>query len=138
MCKADFGNDPLAELILFDNLTESWDVTYMYLELLKERNLPPLQSREDMLKVLQEEEYGFLPPAPEDLTWEIKKNVVPHFTCEFMAAAKISECFSTVAVAKNVGGSVIVIVVVACEKFCAVVRGIYINFLEFFLAQFGY
>ena len=35
--------------------------------------------REDMLKVLQEEEYGFLPPAPEDLTWEIQKNVVPRF-----------------------------------------------------------
>ena len=79
MCKADSGNDPLAELILFDNFTKSRSVTNMYLELLKERNLPPLQSREDMLKVLQEEEYGFLPPAPEDLTWEIKKNVVPRF-----------------------------------------------------------
>ena len=51
----------------------------MYLELLNERNLPPLQGREDMLKILQEEEYGFLPPAPEALTWEIKHNVVPRF-----------------------------------------------------------
>jgi hypothetical protein len=51
----------------------------MYLELLKERNLPPLRSREEMLQILQEEEYGFLPPAPEALTWEIKQNVVPHF-----------------------------------------------------------
>ena len=35
--------------------------------LLKERNLPPLRSREKMLQILQEEEYGFLPPAPEDV-----------------------------------------------------------------------
>lgn len=56
-------------------------------EMLKQRNLPDLteggriQSREDweavrprLLKLLAEEEYGFLPPAPKKLTWEVVKS----------------------------------------------------------------
>ena len=51
----------------------------MYLELLKNRNVPVLRSREEMLAVLQEEEYGYMPPAPESLTWSVQKDVVYKF-----------------------------------------------------------
>ena len=33
--------------------------------MLKERNLPELKSREEMLEILQREEYGYLPEPPE-------------------------------------------------------------------------
>ena len=39
-------------------------------QILKEMNLPALKSREEMLSVLLEEEYGQLPPKPEQLTFE--------------------------------------------------------------------
>jgi len=51
----------------------------MLQQLLKERNLPPLKSREEMLEVLQREEYGYLPPKPDALTWELEENVLKHF-----------------------------------------------------------
>lgn len=51
----------------------------MYLELLKQRNLPALRSREEMLKILQEEEYGYMPPPPEKLTWTVQPDIVYKF-----------------------------------------------------------
>ena len=39
-------------------------------ELLKQKKLPALKSREEMLEILLEEEYGQLPPMPESLTFE--------------------------------------------------------------------
>ena len=48
-------------------------------ELLKERNLPPLQSREQMLEVLQQEVYGYLPPKPESITFEVVGSIASHF-----------------------------------------------------------
>lgn len=51
----------------------------MYLELLQQRELPPLMGRAEMLRILQEEEYGFLPPPPEALTWSVQKDVVYKF-----------------------------------------------------------
>ena len=39
-------------------------------QLLKERNLPGLRSREEMLEILQREEYGYLPPKPDALSFE--------------------------------------------------------------------
>lgn len=41
----------------------------MLKELLKERALPPLCSREEMLEILLREEYGYLPPKPDRLSW---------------------------------------------------------------------
>ncbi len=38
--------------------------------MLKKRNLSPLLSREGMLDILQREEYGYIPPAPETVTFE--------------------------------------------------------------------
>ena len=34
-------------------------------KLISERNLPALKSREEMLEILQREEYGFVPEKPE-------------------------------------------------------------------------
>ncbi len=43
----------------------------MIQQMLKDRNLPPLQSREEMLAILLKEEYGPLPPKPERLEWDV-------------------------------------------------------------------
>ena len=51
----------------------------MFADLLKARNIPALRSREEMLTVLQEEEYGYMPPPPETLTWTVQKEVVYKF-----------------------------------------------------------
>lgn len=51
----------------------------MYLELLNRRNLPALQSREEMLAVLQEQEYGYMPPPPDELHWTVQTEVVYKF-----------------------------------------------------------
>ncbi len=39
--------------------------------LLKQRNLALFLSREEMLDILQKEEYGYLPPKPEKITFEV-------------------------------------------------------------------
>ena len=43
--------------------------------MLKERNIPALKSRKEMLDILFEEEYGNLPPLPEKTEWEVKEKV---------------------------------------------------------------
>lgn len=42
----------------------------MLKEILQERNVPELKSREEMLEIMLEEVYGQLPPKPESLTFE--------------------------------------------------------------------
>ena len=61
----------------------------MLKELLKERNLPELKTREDMLEILLEEEYGHLPPKPEKIDWEVKEKVIPNFCAGKAIAYKI-------------------------------------------------
>ena len=51
----------------------------MYVDILRKRNLPELQKRDDMLRILQEEEYGYIPPKPDYMTWDIKEDVVKRF-----------------------------------------------------------
>lgn len=51
----------------------------MLLEMLKERNLPRLQSRERMLEILQREEYGYIPPRPEQQTFAVQEKIFPNF-----------------------------------------------------------
>lgn len=48
-------------------------------EQLKSRNLPALLPREEMLEILQREVYGYLPPKPENLTFEVEENVQKKF-----------------------------------------------------------
>ena len=42
----------------------------MIKELLKMRNIPELKTREEMLYILQDQEYGFVPPAPDEIRWD--------------------------------------------------------------------
>ena len=48
-------------------------------DLLRERNVPSLLPREAALAVLQQEEYGFLPQAPENLSFAVEEDVIPRF-----------------------------------------------------------
>lgn len=48
-------------------------------QLLEERQLPKLLSRQEMLNILQEEEYGYLPPEPERISWKVEPNYISEF-----------------------------------------------------------
>jgi hypothetical protein len=49
------------------------------LTLLAERNLPALSPREQMLLILQDQVYGYLPPAPTNVTFEVTKGFIRNF-----------------------------------------------------------
>ena len=51
----------------------------MLKELLQKRNLPPLKSKEEMLDILLKEEYGYLPPKPDKVTWVETDNYINCF-----------------------------------------------------------
>ena len=51
----------------------------MFLNELKKRNVPSLKSRAEMLELLQREEYGCLPKAPESFVWEAEPGVADNF-----------------------------------------------------------
>ena len=47
--------------------------------ILKEKNLPPFKSTEEMLDILLKEEYGYLPQKPESITYQSTENYIPNF-----------------------------------------------------------
>jgi len=47
--------------------------------MLKERSIPPLLSREEMLEILAREEYGRMPPPPDAMTWTVEENCYNNF-----------------------------------------------------------
>ena len=47
--------------------------------LLKEKNLPAFKTREEMLDILQKEEYGYMPPVPESTEYKVTENYIPNF-----------------------------------------------------------
>ena len=51
----------------------------MLSEILKERNVPELLSREDMLDIVQAQLFGYLPPKPEKISFETEENIIPKF-----------------------------------------------------------
>lgn len=51
----------------------------MLQKMLDERKLPKLLSKNEMLNILFEEEYGFLPKKPTSLSWKVEKNIVGNF-----------------------------------------------------------
>lgn len=51
----------------------------MFLDELKKRNVPSLKLRAEMLELLQREEYGCLPKAPEPFVWEAEPGVADNF-----------------------------------------------------------
>lgn len=56
-------------------------------KILKERNLPKFTSREEMLNVLLNEEYGHIPPQPDSVTYKETENCVKNF-CAGRAISK--------------------------------------------------
>ncbi len=48
-------------------------------EALRERNLPALTNRETMLRILQEEIYGFLPPPPDAVSFTVERDTIRRF-----------------------------------------------------------
>lgn len=57
---------------------------------LDDRKLPLLLSRNEMLAVLLREEYGKLPPAPTDVTFEVEENVVKRFCAGNAVADRVT------------------------------------------------
>lgn len=57
--------------------------------ILSERKLPKLKPREEMLEILQNEEYGIIPPKPDKLTFDEKKEIVPNFCAGKATLSKI-------------------------------------------------
>lgn len=51
----------------------------MLSEMLKERNVPELLSREEMLDIVQAQLFGYLPPKPEKISFETEENIIPKF-----------------------------------------------------------
>lgn len=49
------------------------------LKTLAERRVPALLPREEMLEILQREEYGYMPKKPDTLTFTVKENIVSNF-----------------------------------------------------------
>ena len=51
----------------------------MLKNILKERDLPPFLKKEEMLDILFREEYGYMPPKPAEMTWELKKHDISNY-----------------------------------------------------------
>lgn len=56
-------------------------------QILTDRKVPALLSREEMLDVMQKEVYGYLPPKPDTLEWTVQDNYIDNF-CAGKAAAQ--------------------------------------------------
>ena len=48
-------------------------------EILRERNIPELKTREEMLDILQKEEYGYMPQKPDKITFNVTEEIVRNF-----------------------------------------------------------
>ena len=57
---------------------------------IKKRKLPALQTREEMLLVLQNEAYGEKIPKPEKIRFETEEDVVPRFCAGKASLKKIT------------------------------------------------
>lgn len=59
-------------------------------QILKDRGVPALKSRDEMLDIMQKEVYGYLPPKPDRLEWTVKNNYIGAF-CAGKATAQYVE-----------------------------------------------
>lgn len=59
-------------------------------QLLSARSLPSLCSREQMLDILQREEYGYLPPRPESMTWTVQPKYIRNFCAGKATVEKVT------------------------------------------------
>ena len=62
-------------------------------DLFDQRKLPKLKSREEMLEIMQNEVYGYLPPKPDKLSFTVTENTVNNFCAGKALLNKvIAEC----------------------------------------------
>ena len=61
--------------------------------ILSQRKLPSLLSKDEMLDILLKEEYGYLPAKPEKLTFEETENFIPYFCAGKAISRKILQTF---------------------------------------------
>ena len=62
----------------------------MLYNIIKKRQLPPLKSREEMLEILQREEYGYMLEKPQNLCFEEEKDVILNFCAGKAVCNKIT------------------------------------------------
>lgn len=62
----------------------------MLKQILKDRGVPTLKTREEMLDIMQYEVYGYLPQKPDKLEWTVKNNYIGNF-CAGKATAQYVE-----------------------------------------------
>ncbi len=62
----------------------------MLYDIIKKRQLPLLKSRVEMLEILQREEYGYMPPKPESLSFEEESDIILNFCAGKAVCNKIS------------------------------------------------
>lgn len=67
----------------------------MLKEILRQKNLPAWKSREEMLDILQREEYGYMPPHPEAIRFTEQEDYIPNF-CAGKAISKKTQITVTV------------------------------------------
>lgn len=51
----------------------------MFQKMLKDRNLPGLQSKQEMMDVLFSQVYGYLPEKPTKISWQVEQNTIKKF-----------------------------------------------------------
>lgn len=61
----------------------------MLQKMLEEKSLPPLRTREEMLEILLREEYGYLPPKPDKITFEEVGKIHPSIAAGKASCNKI-------------------------------------------------
>lgn len=61
----------------------------MLKERLKEKNLPELKTREEMLEILQREEYGYLPPKPDRMSYKVTDDFISNFCAGKATSQKV-------------------------------------------------
>lgn len=59
-------------------------------EMLKSLSLPPLLSKAEMFEILQREEYGFIPCAPEKISFDVDEDIIPKFCAGKAPCSKIT------------------------------------------------
>lgn len=62
----------------------------MLTEILKERNVPELLQRDEMLEIIQRELFGYLPPKPQKISFETEENIIPKFCAGKAACHRIT------------------------------------------------
>lgn len=56
------------------------------------KTLPPLKSRKEMLNILYSQEYGFIPPPPEKISFTEERNLIENFCAGNAELIKVTVC----------------------------------------------